>query len=184
MMGKRYKGSIPEEMLEDQGLPGKLYFEEPAVINIAVVRNGNNVSTVNASDTEGPIRTLSIRGMRDFTKKEHNSYRVGQRPNLDEITDYLKWANIQGFGNGAVVARRFCAPWRAESHYQWGVILGEHNYEIPPHSHDMWYPYRVQWFDRGVNAEGAWAEDLFVIHQSLSRNLLDSILEEQQEGVT
>ena len=184
MMGKRYKGSIPEEMLEDQGLPGKLYFEEPVVINIAVVRNGTNVSTVNASDTEGPIRTLSIRGMRDFTKKEHNSYRVGQRPNREEITDYLKWANIQGFGNGAVVARRFCAPWRAESHYQWGVILGEHNYEIPPHSHDMWYPYRVQWFDKGVNAEGAWAEDLFVIHQSLSRNLLDSILEEQQEGVT
>jgi len=183
-MGRRYKG-VPPEMEEDKGIPGKLYFEKPQVFDIVRVVDpvSNNVSTIDPSATTGPVRLSSTRALRDFTKNSEVSYRIGQRPNLPEIQDYIRWAEIQGFGMGAVVARRWCAYWRAEATSQWGVITGCQVYTVASSSSELYTPFQVQWFDKGLPTEGVWAEDLYIVHQHLSKSLLTSILEEQAEGV-
>lgn len=178
-MGRRFIGNIPEEMLEDQGIPGKLYFAKPMVIEIP--SKHSDTSTMVST-----VRTLSTQRLRDFN---HNcnatSYRCSQRPTAAELKDYLHWAEIQGFGLGAVVARRFCAHWRAEAHHQWGVIIGCIGFSHPTSPNQPWAPFVVQWFSKEFGqAEPTWAEDLYVIHQSLSKNLLNSILEEQEGEIT
>lgn len=181
-MGQRFKGHIPTEMEDDKGLPGKLYFEEPMVVDIAVVRNGNNVSTVDLSATTGPVRLASSVLLRDFHRNKPVMYQMGLRPQLSEIQEYIKAAEIMGYGLGSIVARRFCADWRYETPFEWGAIMGVRAYMA--NVDDQHYaPFTVRWFNRNNPEEGAWAEDLYVIHQCLSRQLLNSIIEDQQEGV-
>lgn len=181
-MGRRYNGQVPAEMLEDLGIPGKLYFEKPQVIELAVKRDerSNQVITTDLHSTEGPCRLKSTLSLHDFKKKGENiEYQCSLRPTLEEIHEYLRLAEIQGFGMGAVVARRHCADWRWETPYAWGVILGQMAY-VPSQSSDVvWAPFTIRWFDKQMGEEPAWAEDLYVIHQCLSKDLVASIVEEQ-----
>lgn len=179
-MGRRYK---EEPIEEDKGLPGKLYFEEPVVMDITVVRNGTNVSTIDLSATEGPCRLASSVLLRDYHRKAPVRYRCGLRPQLPEITAYIKWAEIQGFGLGAIVARRHCADWRYETPFEWGAIMGCRSYQVSNMTDEHWAPFTVRWFNRNQPEEGAWVEDLYLINQSLSRDLLASIIADQQEEV-
>ena len=181
-MGRRYKG-VPPEMVDDKGIPGKLYFEEPQVVNITVVRSGTNVSTIDLSATAGPCRLASTVQMRDFNRNSDIQYRCGLKPTLKEIQEYIKWAEIQGFGLGAIVARRWCADWRYETPFEWGAIMGCKTYMVSALESGTWSPFTVRWFNRNMNEEGAWCEDLYVIHQTLSKDLLASIIEDQQPEV-
>jgi hypothetical protein len=180
-MGRRWKSHIPAEMVEDMGLPGKLYFDRPQVIDITTSRDGGStkVITQDVRALSGPVRLASTRGLHDFKKIEVVEYHAPLRPSIEEISSYMKWAEISGFGNGAVVARRWCADWRWESPFQWGVILGNRLY--PPAMEDSYAPFSVQWFDKNQGTETAWAEDLLLIHQCLSKQLLESLVEEQIE---
>jgi hypothetical protein len=181
IVGRRYSG-VPKEMEDDLGIPGKLYFDKPQVMEISVKRENNKVITQDLMAVEGSCRLKSTRELRDFVHRDVITYRVSQRPTVEEIHDYMKWAGIQGFGNGAVVARRWSAPWRWETPYQWGVILGCKLYPQGPNDADPWAPFVIRWFDITGVQEPAWAEDLFLIHQQLSKDLLISIVEEQGDG--
>lgn len=182
-MGRRYKG-VPQEMEDDKGIPGKLYFDKPQVFDISVIRDtvGNKVSTVETGALDGPVRLESTRQLRDFSKRELVHYRMGLRPNLEQINEYIKWAEVQGFAQGAVVARRWCADWRTETVHEWGVIIGCRAYTHGSHEPGFYSPFTVRWFQTRLGEEGVWAEDLYLIHQALSKDLLRSILEEQEPG--
>jgi hypothetical protein len=171
-------------MENDQGIPGNRYFEYPKVIDIAIVRNGNNVSTLDPSSCESPVRLASSVGMRDFNRKEPVTYGLSLRPtSAQKIGDYLKQKEIEGFGLGAVVARRWCADWRYQTCFEWGAIMGVKTYCLGSHEPGFYAPFIVRWFNRNMNEEGAWPEDLYLIHQALSKNLLESIIEDQQPEV-
>ncbi len=182
-MGRRFKGHVPPEMLEDQGVPGKLYFDRPQVIDIVVTRESgsNKVITMDANSQVSPVRLASSRQFRDFNRKEPVEYMMGLRPSIEEIRTYMKWAEIQGFALGSVVARRWCGKWRWTIANEWGVILGCKNY-IPTFE-ESYAPFGVRWFNKPATGpdEGCWAEDLYLVHQCLSDTLLESIIEDQQQ---
>jgi hypothetical protein len=180
-MGRRYKGPVPEEMQDDLGIPGKLYFEKPSVVDISVIRAGKQAMTVDTKSLESPCRLASTRDKYDFIFKDkvHSiKYHAPQRPTANEMNEYLKQAEIHGYGKGTVVARKWCSGWRYRTHIQWGVILDVNRYLMA--NDTVWTPFSILWLDpQGPNREAAWAEDLFVIHACLSDDLLDSIIEEQ-----
>src|ERR1700744_4054343 len=124
-MGRRFKGHVPQEMIEDPGLPGKLYFEMPQMRDLIIrrVEGSNKVSIIDAEIRYGPCRLASTVAMRDFNRKEPIEYELGIRPTLEDIKRYLRAAEIAGYGLGTIVARRWCADWRWETCQQWGVIV-------------------------------------------------------------
>lgn len=182
-MGRRYKGHVPQEMLEDQGVPGKLYFEMPQVRDLVIRRHegSTKVSIIDADSRLSACRLASTVALRDFSQKDLIDYELGVRPTLEEIKFYIRAAEIAGFGMGSIVARRWCADWRWETCQQWGMITQVHAYTANEYNGETYAPFTVRWLDRTTPEDKAWAEDLFVIHACMSKNLLASIVEEQEE---
>lgn len=182
-MGRRFKGYVPQEMLEDPGLPGKLYFEQPSVVDIMVRRSpdGTKVMTMDASSRVSSVRLASTVVIRDFNQKEPVEYFMSIRPDLGEIKEYLKKAEVGGFGLGSIVARRWCADWRWETCQQWGLIVGVRNYTANTFADELYSPFTVRWLDKTTPEEGCWAEDLYVIHTCMGKGMLTEIVEAQQE---
>jgi hypothetical protein len=101
-------------------------------------------------------------------------------PTVREISDYLDQAQIEGFSDGAIVARK----WAKASYWMhppmWGIILMTKSY-LPHDPKDLYSPFTVKWFHNNA-VEGVWKEDLLVIHAALDKDLLKDLLEVQ--GVT
>lgn len=182
-MGRRFKGHVPQEMIEDPGVPGKLYFEQPRVVDIVVRRGpaGTKVITMDASSRVSPVRLASTTEMRDFNRKDPVEYKMGIRPDMDEIKGYLRSAEIAGFGLGSIVARRWCADWRWETCQQWGLVVGVRSYTANTFNDEVYSPFTVRWFDKITPEEGCWAEDLYVVHTCMTKGMLTEIVEAQQE---
>lgn len=181
---QQWKGHVPPEMIEDKGLPGKLYFPEPKVVNIIVKRSAGSpkVSILDANSKWSEVRLESTRALRDFNKSgELVEYQMGILPQMTEIREYVKACEIGGFGTGAVVARRWCADWRWETPQQWGVIVGVKVYTANTYNNETYSPFTVRWFDKSGTEDQCWAEDLYVIHSCLSKSLLGELIEAQND---
>jgi hypothetical protein len=89
---------------------------------------------------------------------------------------------VDGYGEGAIVSRRFQPTWKHKWHGNWGMITRVVGF-VSHAPTDPWNPYYVKWFGEagasGPQEEFAWAEDLVIIHASLDKTTLESILEEQ-----
>lgn len=174
--------TVEEEMMEDMGVPGKLYFDKPVLTLVTSFRDklidadGNDLNA-----TEGPVRMKSVQEM--YKPKGEVQYDLGQRPSQEEMAFYLAKWRVNGYGEGAVVSRRWTAPWRVRSVSEWGVIRREKNFkdyqeQVP------WAPYMVQWFDAKEgnyesNWEKCWAEDMICIQTCMDKGLLEDIIEAQ-----
>lgn len=189
---------VVEEM-EDLGIPGKLYFEKPKVISVEAYHvsevpefdtggSGNNTQPPGPADfykTEGPVRLISSHRIMRYNPPERVHYLLTQRPSQSDAEEYLRMMKVEGFGDGAIVARRHAEPWRVRWHTNWGIITRVVGH-VPWSSKDAWAPFIVKWLDvsplQNVSeTEPAWAEDLYVIHAALDKDLLESIIEHQAE---
>jgi hypothetical protein len=178
--------------MTDMGIPGKLYFDKPQVINMSAYRKSDipEVDPVSNSGRLGPddfyLKETPIR--MKSSKKFHDKqnpppdiveYALSQRPSQDEAADYLRINLINGFGEGAIITRRWQENWRFRWHGNWGMIVRVVG-NVPWQPTEAWSPYMVQWFERpDVPYEPAWAEDLVLLHTHLSKDLMESILESQ-----
>lgn len=190
----------PHEVIEEEedlGIPGKLYFDKPKVISVEAF----HTSQVPEYDTggfgytkqppgpadyytrEGPVRLKSSHKMARYTPPERVHYLLTQRPPKNDVDEYIRMMKVDGFGEGAIVARRYADDWRARWHTNWGIITSIYG-TVPFDPKDAYAPYKVRWFDTSSipgapDIEGAWAEDLIVIHAALDKDLLASIIEHQ-----
>ena len=109
-------------------------------------------------------------------------YLLTNRPPQEEADSYLKMMAVDGFGEGAIVSRRFQPNWKHKWHGNWGMITRVIGF-VPHAPTDPWNPYFVKWFSKdGIQApdeEFCWAEDLVIIHAALDKITLEQILEEQ-----
>lgn len=174
---------------------GKVYFEIPEVIVVEhpstvgaakvvqLMRDPDPVLDI-AGALEGPVRTASCNfdsaNSRPDGCPQTVRYACSQKPKISDINEYLTRNEINGYGTGAIVARRWAYSWRFMYHGQWGIIDACNWTSL---SHMKWNPYRVKWFESGME-EAAWAEDLIVIHANLSDELLMSIVAEQGVDTT
>lgn len=190
---------VVEEEEEDLGIPGKLYFEKPKVFTVEAFHQSKlpEFDTGGARGghqppgpeeyyrTEGPVRLRSSHHLPRYTPPEKHHYLLTRRPPQIDADEYIRMMKVEGFGEGAVVARRFADHWRARWHANWGTITRV-TQNVPWDAKEAWSPYVVKWWDvsnfNGVaDTEPAWAEDLLVIHAALDKDVLESILEHQQE---
>src|SRR5277367_1891790 len=131
LVGRRYRGPVPQEMQDDLGIPGKLYFEKPKVVDISVIRNGKTTQTMDVNSYSGPCRLASTREKYDFVFKDKDHkirYHASLRPSADEMKEYLSQAEIHGYGKGSIVARRWGSDWRWSTVHEWGMIIDVNRY--------------------------------------------------------
>lgn len=170
----------------DTGDPGKYYFHKPIAVHISLpgkekeVQQSkepvNLVSYRNRSE-ETNCRCLSIRNGHKYAPPAKVPYLLEKYPTPAEIKDYLELAAQNGFGEGAIVTRR----WAKEGGdhrwvQQWGTIIICH--KVRSGGMAGWAPFAVKWHLLG-EIEQVWAEDLYVIHAALDEQTLDSIVEAQ-----
>lgn len=170
---------------------GKIYFEKPLVIEINRSTTPENrvtlspVNNVAGGETSPTVRTktmqISPNSMKIPNYPKEVMYACSQHPSQREANEYIDRNEIHGFGEGSIVSRRWAHPWRFLYHHQWGILVSTRR--TPGMAHDVWFPYRVKWFDSGME-EGTWAEDLLIVHACLDENLLMSIVEEQSYDTT
>lgn len=173
---------------KDTGDPGKYYFHKPICLNIALPtdeesqpcdkpeRKPSPVNLVNYRDRTN-CRLYSIKNGHNYDPPEKINYLLEQHPNGEEIGDYLKLKSLEGFGEGAIVTRRWHTSNGHRWAQMWGTIILVH--KTPRGGIANWTPYAVKWHQLG-EVEQAWAEDLLVIHAALDNDQLDSIVEAQQ----
>jgi hypothetical protein len=184
-------GTEPVEGVETKG---KLFFEKPILTvvgkeEIPVVQSYHHNSPMNTSRSihdnvgnpnskVGPVRLLSSHNYQVCTQERRPKeveYALNQYPTHNQVLEYLKLKRVDGFGTGAVVARRYQNEWRYKVVHQWGIIM----FEIAnPTMHQLWAPYSVKWLEGDVS-EKAWAEDLVVIHSHMDMDYITDILETQ-----
>ncbi len=103
------------------------------------------------------------------------SYAISQQPSSSDLAEYLQRIEIDGYGEGAIVVPKWQ---RTEFAYlyphQWGLIYHIHKHPV---FGPWWGPLQIKWGNN--ETEGSWAEDLYVIHACLSKNLICDILEAQ-----
>lgn len=171
---------IPPEMEEDLGIPGKLYIEKPKVIEITRTVSSDNkdarVFSFDVTATSGACRSVSIRERRGFNGPDDIEYGISMRPTVADIEKYLKQNEIRGYGEGAIVARRWGYRYEWRSHFNWGVITLVHKYGS---FNENYHPYTVRWWSTPPSDDKVWAEDLVVIHSHLSTDLLSELVEAQ-----
>lgn len=180
-MGRVRNASVPA----DKGIPGKLYFDEPTVVNIEGLNKPKNPfpqsgfvkieTKADAVAHANVVRLRSSHTLHNYLPPEDVVYDMGRWPNQLEINAYLKASSIAGYDEGAIVCRRFQPKGRWKYPSQWGLIIVKH--KISPGS-SQYAPYAVKWF-ADATIESAWAEDLVVIHAALSMDLIRDIVEEQ-----
>jgi hypothetical protein len=195
-VGKRAKDPLrPHEVVEEEedwGIPGKLYFDKPKLSLIQSQHKpllpeydlgpSGHAQQERGPDefylTEGKVRLKSSHGFPGYSPPEVVKYLLSRRPLQADADDYIKIHKQDGFGEGAIVARRYANPWRKDWHTNWGMITRVVQ-TVPWPSNMPWDPYEVKWFEGGV-AEWVWAEELYVIHAHLDKDTLSSILEAQE----
>jgi len=148
------------------------FFPNPEVIEI----KGEAPMLVETSKEVSNCRLKSSSKSRGYQPPSDIEYALPPHPAFVDIREYLEKNEIKGYGTGAIVARRFALNWRWKFVSQWGVILiaNRHTSGSFPYA-----PYRVKWFDEQEPEEGAWAEDLIVIHPCVDESYLSDIVESQ-----
>jgi hypothetical protein len=177
--------------MEDCGIPGKLYFDKPQVIDMSAFRKSDipEKDPVNGSTRLGadefyfrttPIRMKSaVKFMGKEPMPDTIEYALPQRPTQEEAAEYIRVNGINGFGEGAIITRRWQENWRFRWHGNWGMIVRVVG-NVPWQTSEAWAPFVVQWFERpDVPFEYVWAEDLVLIHTHLSKDLMEGIFEAQ-----
>lgn len=168
----------------DKGEPGNYYFHEPFEQQIL----SKKPAPIFTPDVNSPVnltsyrqmtncRTISIRNSSISTRPEKVAYLLDEHPSLKEIDDYLALQSTEGFGEKAVVTRRWAPVDTMISPNHWGLILLEHR--LPRGAAAKWAPYTVRWCMMG-EIESTWAEDLVLIHPALDKEQLHDILEAQE----
>jgi len=179
----------PHEQPDDE-TDGRVFFEIPQLIVVEHPKKSTNMSTspnpvtdIAGAEKTG-IRTASCNFDGALRKPDGYPEVVGygctKSPDIGDANDYLVRNEIHGYGKGTIVSRRWAMPWRFMYHHQWGIIHAVH---YTPRKGVDWFPYTVKWFEVGQE-EGAWAEDLLVIHACMDDELLISIVEEQGVDVS
>lgn len=181
----------PDVVEEDHGIPGKLYFDKPKIIEMASFRKsavpefdpiGGRYAQLGPEEfylRETPVRLRSSHKQGpNYNPPESVVYPLSLRPTQEEATEYIRLRKVDGFGEGTIVARRYAEYWKAKWHGNWGIIKRVIGY-VPHITSTPWNPYVVQWFEQQTSEESAWAEDLVVIHCTLDKDLLEDILEAQ-----
>jgi hypothetical protein len=196
-MGRRAKGPILDgtEPVEGIDTDGRLFFEKPRLMvvgkaeEIPVTTFGYPRTHTDTAPPEEDLRTTTGK-LRLVTSRNYQvcsqqpgevEYQLSQLPTYKEVKDYLKQKRIDGYGAGAIVARRYQNDWRFKHPGQWGIIM----YEVGnPSLNQRWAPYSVYWFEQSAifQNEKAWAEDLVIIHTHLDDSYLQDILRSQGIG--
>jgi hypothetical protein len=163
----------------DKGTPGMFYFEEPVVIKVPgkakVMTFPTSTSGADALSKIGVCRLRSSYKMQQYDPPQDVVYDLTEHPTQQEVREYFHKMTIGGFGEGAIVARRYAPKGRWKYFHQWGILVIEHT--VPP-SAGKWAPYSVRWLNDN-SVEQAWAEDLVVIHSTLGEEMLTDIVESQ-----
>lgn len=201
-MGKRSRGPFVEvdgtEPVEGVETKGKVFFEKPLLCLVGKADDikphyypvGRRVDLTPNEPQEdrnakiGRVRLMSSRNLPICdSPPESVEYGLSQYPTFGDVKEYLREKRIEGYGQGAVVVRKYQAKWRFKSPHQWGIIL----YEIAsPMGHVPWAPYNVTWFSeeqRVPGGERAWAEDLLIIHSHLDDTYITDILISQGANI-
>lgn len=199
-MGRRAKGPFLDgtEPVEGVDTKDKLFFEKPTLqlvgievpepVTTTYYPRGPTSTHVNMGDedlrtTIGKCRLMSSRSYQVCSNAPSDKleYALGQLPTFDEVKEYLRKKRIDGYGGGAIVARRWQNDWRFKHPGQWGIIMYESGNPSPG---QKWAPYNVFWFEQSANIqnEKAWAEDLIIIHTHLDESYLQDILYTQGVG--
>lgn len=180
--------------------PHKFLFEAPEIVEVKSQKPQLNkpywpypvTKTESASTTK-----LRVCRMDSIYANEVNSgtlkvpekltilYDLPPRPDEKDLKEYIRKWEISGFGTGAVVTRRYQNEFAFKYHSNWGIILSKNEY---PNSPDF-APFMVRWFNplqgnKRWEYEKCWAEDLIVIHQCLSDQLIIDICEAQDALAT
>lgn len=166
----------------DTGSPGMIYFSEPKLIEIPSKTAGSSQNplrpheVVNQSVTygAGACRLLSSHKISGYTPPTDCQYLAGRWPSKMDVDAYIEIMRTQGFSDGSIVTRKHQASNDMFKVYRMGVIMLTHKYV----SSMEYKPFLVKWFMDG-SAEGAWAEDLYLIHQAMDEALLTDVLESQ-----
>ena len=200
-MGRRYTrepildGTEPVEGVVTKG---KVFFEKPVLQLVGkaeaepprsyhgsnpAFHGSNRMPEIPKGERITPVRLKSSHNTAicQHLPKE-NYYDLPINPNYHEVKEYLAKKRIEGFGQGAVVARRFQMEWRFKTPPQWGFLKYEIENVV---TGTDFAPYRVMWFDTNINIdqeEKAWAEDLVVVHAAVDKSLIKDIMEHQ--GIT
>lgn len=173
---------MAKKVTPDVTTEGKVFFPAPQLITV----NGDKVATSDPNPVldivgnPGKVRTSSCNFDHAMNKPKNYpiegvKYACDLNPTYNEASQYLAQQWIHGYGKGAIVVRRWAMAWRFMYPHQWGYIHAVHH--TPQHKTN-WAPYTVKWFEVGQE-EGAWAEDLLIIHAAVDDELLCSIVEEQ-----
>lgn len=164
----------------DLGEPGMFYFPEPIVIDIKskkpVIVETRQMSSYEAANKPNACRLKSSHEIQGYTPPTHVDYLLSKWPARMDIEAYIEMHKVEGFNEGTIVTRRF-QPWQDMGKiHRWGVVL-----MVNKHMHSSEYkPYLVKWFGDNM-VESAHAEDLYVIHAALDKQILADILEAQGE---
>jgi len=170
----------------DKGEPGKYYFEAPITHNLSFGEKKKTpepytdprkepVNLVNYRDRTN-CRLISSKNAMNSRVPKEVQYLLTPHPSLQEVQDYLDLKRVEGFGEGAIVCRKWAAKGHHKWSQQWGTIMLVH--KIPRGMMAPYHPYSVKWHMIG-EIEQAWAEDLIVIHAALDDDTLDAIAEAQ-----
>ena len=171
------------QKVADQGEPGKFYFPEPITLEIK-----GKVDTTTPTNsfpkssgaqvlnmTPGRCRLESSHKLYNYTPPDDCVYDMTEWPQSHQVSEYLRKMEIAGFGEGAIVTRRYQNAGRWKHAHQWGIVVITH--KVAP-SASRYRPYTVRWFSNN-EVEPSWAEDLVVIHSYLEESLLADIVESQ-----
>lgn len=167
----------------DLGDPGNYYFTEPVGLQIMSKKPAppffpqvhEPVNLYSYRDKTN-CRTISIRNSNLAKCPEKIAYLLGEHPNQKEIDDYLELQRAEGFGERAIVSRNFFPYDNIMAQNSWGIVVLEHR--MARGRIAKWYPYTVRWTIMG-DMESCWAEDLVLIHPTLTKEQLADILEAQ-----
>jgi hypothetical protein len=170
---------------KDQGEPGKFYFTEPelievkgrAAVQVETTKPSHNIVTPFPKGNEivtGRCRLESSHGLHEYHPPTDCVYDLPEWPKPTQVPEYLRKMEVAGFGEGAIVTRRYQNQHRWKYPHQWGIIIITHKV-IP--SGSPYKPFTIRWFDPNSKLESAWAEDLLIIHACLSPSMLQDIVE-------
>lgn len=193
-MAKRIKEPV------DTGEPGKFYFTPPVTLSIVSpeprrwghtnsrsdedqdddelitrIRRGHEPVNLHSYRETTNCRLVSSRNGIAHKPPEKINYLLEEYPEQQDINDYLELKRLDGFGEGAIVTRRWQPKGNHRWSQQWGTIMISHKIS---RGGARWAPYAVKWHMIG-EIEQAWAEDLIVIHATLDADQLDAIAEAQ-----
>lgn len=196
-MGRRYKQSewepeFPWKPIEGVETLDRVYFQQPKVLTIgtpsyqgyqsgARTYPNSNYSPSNDVIASSPVRLASSRRSGvcpPSMQPVEVVYQLSTKPSQRDLDDYLHVARSFGMDKGAIVARRFCQPWRRTQATEWGYVTYVQT-NVPHSSMEFSGPFNICWFDHMKENEKAWMEDLILIHAAIPADVLEQIINSQ-----